>query len=356
MNSRVFIWLALLLGLLQATLAMAAGPDGKALFHANCLACHREDGEGGIGLPLLKGKFSTLSDSYLFKSIRNGRPGRIMPAFDKLSDAQVRAIVNYLRSWSGTSSFKDPEVVINGDAEHGQKLFGGYCVNCHGEAGKGLGKGTGQSYSLERDFKVVPPAVGNIGFLNSASDSMLREVITNGRKGTLMAAFGKLGLGEQDIDDIVVYLRELQQEHQQDVQANLTEDMPLPNPSIIFDSPNDFETTLEDLKQALSGNNYRVFPDRYLEKGLFPEWEVNKKQVTLRYCNFNRLYDMLKLDPRVGVGLPCGITVVEHEDGRVQLIAMNMALIARLFNNDQLRDFAQELNNIQLQIIEEVTF
>ncbi len=54
--------------------------------------------------------------------------------------------------------------------------------------------------------------------------------------------------------------------------------------------------------------------------------------------------------------VPCGITVVEHENGRVQLIAMNMALIARLFNNDQLRDYAQELNNVQLQIIEEVTF
>lgn len=354
MNSKVALWLILLLGVLSVTPVIAAGPNGKELFNAHCLACHREDGEGSIGLPLLKGKFSTLSDSYLFKTIRNGRLGRIMPAFEKLSDAQVKAIVGYLRDWSGTSSFEYPEVVSNGNIEHGKKLFAGYCANCHGETGEGLGKGTGQSYSRERDFKVVPPAVNNIGFLNSTSDGMLREVIQHGRKGTLMAAFSKLGLSEQDIDDVIVYLRA--QQRQDSTQAGGEENMLMPDASITFDSPNDFDTTLENLKQALSGNNYRVFPDRYLEKGLFPEWQVNKKLVTVRYCNFNQLYEILTLDPRVGVGLPCRITVVEHEDGRVQLIAMNMALIARLFNNDQLRAYAQELNNVQLQILEEVTF
>jgi cytochrome c oxidase cbb3-type subunit 3 len=65
---------------------------------------------------------------------------------------------------------------------------------------------------------------------------------------------------------------------------------------------------------------------------------------------------MLKTEPRLGIGLPCRITVVEQEDGQVQLIAMNMALIARLFNNEQLESYAAQMNTRQLEIMEEVTF
>lgn len=332
--------------------AMSAGPDGQSLFKANCVVCHRQDGAGSIGLPLQKNKFSTLSDDYLGKTIRHGRPGRVMPAFDALSDSQVDAIIAYLRQWSATQSFDHPVVSTKGDKVNGLRLFQGHCVNCHGEAGQGLGKGTGQSYSRERDFKVIPPAIGNAGFLASASDGMLRHIITHGRKGTLMGAYGKLGLSAQDIDDVIAYLRSLPTLNGLQ-QADAVE---APTPSVIVDSPYDFATTVANLKQALSGSNFRIFPDRYLEQGLFPEWEVNKKQLTVRYCNFNHLYEILKIEPRLGIGLPCRITVIESEDGKVRLIAMNMLLIAKLFNNDQLQDYAKHFHSRQLEILEEVTF
>ena len=339
--------------MLTASAMASSHFDGEKLFESKCAICHRSGGQGGIGLPLKKSKFASFPDSYLRKTIRHGRPGRIMPAFQLLSDAHVDDIVKYLRDWSGSVPYEESDLIVTGDIEKGKQLFSGYCANCHGNEGNGLGKGTGKSYSREREFDVVPPAVSNTGFLASASDAMLKEVITNGRKGTQMAAFGKVGLSEQNIHDIIVYLRS--------VAANRTElesieEAQLPEPTIIIDSPNDFDTTLENLKQALSGQNFRLFPDRYIEQGLFPEWEVNQRQVALRFCNFNRLYDMLRTDPRVGIGLPCRITVVERKDGRVQLIAMNMALIARLFNNDQLQNYALEMNSLQLEIMDEVTF
>jgi len=351
MALRSLLLLIAIIGLSPANLH-ALGPDGQALFESNCVVCHRKGGEGSIGLPLQKAKFSALSDEYLRNTIRNGRPGRVMPAFDRLSDSQVDAIVAYLRQWSGTTSFVEAGVAAKGDAGNGGRLFTGHCANCHGEAGKGLGKGTGQSYSREREFKVIPPAVGNSGFLASVSDDMLREVITNGRKGTLMGAYGKLGLSSQDIDDIIVYLRSLPTL----AQIQEEEAYEQPAPTIVWDSPYDFDTTVTNLKQALTGSNFRIFPDRYLEQGLFPDWEVNKKQLTIRYCNFNNLYEMLKTEPRLGIGLPCRITVVEQEGGQVQLIAMNMALIARLFNNEQLESYAAQMNTRQLEIMEEVTF
>lgn len=344
----------LFLSTLLAMPAMATSHlNGKELFESKCAICHRSGGQGGIGLPLKKSKFKSFPDSYLHKTIRHGRPGRIMPAFQLMSDSQVDDIVHYLREWSGHAALPETDLTVTGNIEKGKQLYSGYCANCHGNEGAGLGKGTGKSYSREREFDVIPPAVSNTGFLASASDAMLKDVITNGRKGTLMAAFGKVGLSEQNIHDIIVYLRSVAA-----AKAELEglEKVQLPEPTIIVDSPNDFDTTLENLKQALSGQNFRLFPDRYIEQGLFPEWEVNQRQVALRFCNFNRLYDMLRTDPRVGIGLPCRITVVERKDGRVQLIAMNMALIARLFNNDQLQNYALEMNSLQLEIMDEVTF
>jgi len=350
---KIFVFTIFLSSLLTMP-AMASTHEKRAkLFESKCAICHRSGGQGGIGLPLKKSKFKSFPDSYLRKTIRHGRPGRVMPAFELMGDAQVDAIVRYLRHWSDSVPYEESDLVVTGDIEKGKQLFSGYCANCHGEEGKGLGKGTGKSYSREREFDFVPPAVSNTGFLASASDAMLKEVITNGRKGTQMAAFGKVGLSEQNIHDIIVYLR--------GVAAAKTElddkgEEQLPDPTIIIDSPNDFDSTMESLKQALSGQNFRMFPDRFLEQGLFPEWEVNKKQVTVRFCNFNQLYDMLRIDPRVGIGMPCRITVVERKDGRVQLIAMNMALIARLFNNEQLQSYALEMNSLQLEILDEVTF
>ncbi len=325
--------------------------DGEALYQKHCSSCHQTDGKGGLGMPFKKSNFRYLSDNYLFKTIRLGRPGRVMPAFNKLSDGQVTAIVNYLRARSGTPSPAESTITVKGNAANGKKLFDKNCLQCHGKQGQGLGKGTGKSFSRKRQFEVIPPAIGNEGFLASASDTMLRQFIANGRQDSIMPIFTKQGFSGQDIDDVIVYLRTLPIEN-----TVPTDEEVLPNPAIIVDSPDDFETTVDNLKQALSGYNFRIFPDRFIEQGLFPDWEVNKKQVTLRYCNFNNLYDMLKIDPRLGIGLPCRITVIEGADGKVQIVAMNMALIARLFNNKQLKQYAQEMNNVQLEIIEEVTF
>jgi len=77
-----------------------AAPDGARLYGRNCASCHGEKGSGGIGIPLSLPSFqASISDEYLHKTIRLGRPGRIMPAFSNLNDAEVEAIVHHVRSW-----------------------------------------------------------------------------------------------------------------------------------------------------------------------------------------------------------------------------------------------------------------
>ncbi len=329
-----------------------AAPDGAELYETNCAACHQVGG-GGIGLPLAPSKMATVSDAYLRATIRHGRVGRIMPAFPELSSAQVDAITAYIRSWSGVAGPTYAEVPVDGNPARGEELYRIHCLDCHSDDGSGRGLGTGVTFSRDRSFAVMPPSISNPGFLASASDQMIKQVIMFGRPGTVMQSFLDVGLREQDINDIVSYVRGFETAERAGTGAD--DSSGKREAALIFDSPYDFATTIENVKQAVRGMNFTYLPDRYLEKGLIADGAVNRRQMTIRYCNFKQLYEMLRIDPRLGVGLPCRITVVENEDGSVQLIAMNMRLIAELFNNDQLLEMGEKFNQIQDEIIEEAT-
>lgn len=351
LHMKPLIFLALSL-LIFCTSYSYAAPDGAALYEANCAACHQING-GGIGLPLSVSKLSTVTDDYIRLTIRNGRKGRIMPAFTDLSDAQIDAITAFIRSWSGKPAPKYPDAPVLGDSDRGRVLYQNYCSNCHGEDGNGQGLGTGVTYSRGRKFAVMPPAIGNQGFLASASNQMIKQVIMRGRPGTEMQSFSNLGLKEQDVNDIVRYVRSFQR-WDTHLAAGVSPGEK-PKPALVFESDYDFETTINNIKEAIKGRNFRYLPDRLLEQGLIDPTDINDRQMTIRYCNFNQLYELIRIEPRLGVGLPCRITVIERADRSVQIIAMNIQLIATLFNNDQLLEMSKEYHEIQLEIIEEAT-
>ncbi|MCB1800467.1 MAG: c-type cytochrome [Gammaproteobacteria bacterium] len=342
---------ALLTLLLAASLfPAAAAPDGRELYIEHCSACHQIEGQGGIGLPLPAVKLSDVSDAYLHKTIRVGRPGRVMPAFERLSDAQVDAIVRFLRQRTQTADPGLSTEAVSGDAENGLALYTEHCTKCHADDGSGEGSGTGVTLSRERSFLVMPASISNRGFLESASDHMIRRVIESGRKMSGMPAFGDGKLSDSEINDLVAYVRSF--EGQQSPPESLDADE---RPTHIYDSPHDFETTLANVKAALTGANFRIFPDRLLEQGLIDEFSVNTRQVGVRFCNFNVLYGMLKIEPRLGIVLPCRITVIERADGSVTLAVPNLRVVSRWFNNDELVDLWDRMEETFVEIIEEVT-
>jgi cytochrome c oxidase cbb3-type subunit 3 len=313
--------------------------------------CHAENGMGGIGLPLNGTKIEHFPRDYLFKTIRLGREGRVMPAFDLLSDAQVNAIVDHILSWkkgSGRAKVFSPEPV-KGDVAKGNELYLDKCAKCHGKDGKSQGVGTGVTIHREREFEVLPPALNNPGFLASATDQWIRETVIEGRLGTSMPPREELKLSDSDINDIVAYVRSFESNYI-GKEAEEREE-----PTMVFDSPYDFTTTVTNIKQALQGRNFRLFPERYMEMGLVQDTFVNKRQLSLRFCNFAQLYTMINTEPRLGVVLPCRITIVEGEDGQVRMYVMNMKLVSRLYNNEQLNDYANTMQETLLQLIEEAT-
>lgn len=342
--------LPLLCGLIFSTTA-ATAPDGARLYERHCSACHGLDGQGGVGIPLALPSFqAAVSDDFLFTTIRNGRPGRVMPSFRTLSDAQVRAIIGHLRNW-GVPHEKAAHIQLKpgyGNASRGKELFAKYCAHCHGTNGEG-GHGTGVTFSRPRDLPIMPPALNNPGFLAAADDAMIKRTLMEGREGTPMISFLKVGLKEQDIDDIVSYVRSFAQhllhwKHKPDK-----------DPTIRMESSYDLKTTVENIKRAAIGKNFRIIRVQNLEDGLFDEKQVNKKQVIVYFCNFNFINNALSLDPRVGLFMPCRITAIEHGDGTVELMAVNPRFMSRVYNNAELDESCSRMHDTYTAIMEEAT-
>jgi len=337
---------------LMFSLSVYGAPHGDELFGRYCSSCHGIDGKGGVGVPIALPSFlNSVPDEYLTKTIRNGRPGRIMPAFDSLSDAQVAAIVKNIRGWSDKPAPLENTATVKGDKEHGAKIFNKFCVQCHGVDGMG-GKGTGVTFSRKRDLPIIAPALNNAGFLASANDDMIRNTITYGREGTPMSSMMVAGLSEDDINDVVSYIRSFEKsaaELQKELNKNDDE-----SPVIVMDSPYSLEETVENLKQAIIDKNFTLIRTDYLEHGLVEAGKENKKQVVLHFCNFGFLFEALAIDPRVGMFLPCRVTIIER-DGKVQLSTINPKRLGKLFNNHELDESCEKMYGVYLGLLEDAT-
>ena len=191
--------------------AQTATPEtlktGEEQFNENCAVCHQADaiGQPGVAPSLTNPELlSVSSDKFFMGTIRDGREDTGMPPFEHLGRKNVRAIVAYLRSHSTIPSRAaevDSQPDAHGDPRLGKQWYDYICSTCHGLDGDGYeAGGTGT-------------AIGLPGFLNKVSDGFIRETIRRGRSNTRMLAFqgpaGLANLSDQEIDDIIVYLRSL---------------------------------------------------------------------------------------------------------------------------------------------------
>ncbi len=96
--------------------AAAVAIDGGQIFAAKCVACHQTNGQGipGVFPPLAGSEWVTGSDKVLVQIPLHGIIGVVrvkgapyngaMPVFDSLSDAEIAAVLSYVRSQWGNSA------------------------------------------------------------------------------------------------------------------------------------------------------------------------------------------------------------------------------------------------------------
>ncbi len=336
----------LLILLLQVSAPAWTALNGAELYSQNCSACHGSSGTRGVGVPLALPEFlEAVSDEYLLKSIRYGRPGRVMPAFPYFSDAQLAAIVAHIRSF-GPAHKPHSTSVAGGDPDRGGRLYARYCAACHGANGEG-GKGTGVTFSRPQGLPIIAPALNNTGFLAAASSAMIKHSLIRERANTPMPSFIKQGLSESDIDDIVVYIRSFRPQHSVNEAAKEP-------PTLVYESKESFEDAVESVKNAIMNANFRLIRVQALDQGFVEKGQEDARRTIVYFCNFKQLDTALAIDPRVGLFLPCRITVTEH-NGKVKLLSINPNRLSAVFNNEQLDEICKELTKTYRKILEDST-
>ena len=179
--------------------------DGEALYKEYCHGCHEDAVAGeldvilGKELPAIRNPhyLSRVSDQALALMIRRGRPGTDMPAWHEesggLRDDEIDAIVGYIARSRRTVSADTFVLLSPQDAEAGRVLFAENCLDCHGERGRG---------------NTAPNLVDPV-FRQVYDDRLLGLTIRDGTDNTGMVGFREMRLSDQDISDIIAYLRSL---------------------------------------------------------------------------------------------------------------------------------------------------
>jgi cytochrome c oxidase cbb3-type subunit 3 len=179
---------------------------------------------------------------------------------------------------------------------------------------------------------------------------MIRDTLRHGREGTPMRSFLEQGLDEKQIDDLVSYVRSFE--------AQQAEVAVIPDPreeaTISMSSSYSLRETVDNLKNAIISSNYILIREDTLEHGLIEEGQDDPSEVILHFCNFSFLYEALKIDPRIGMFLPCRVTVTET-DGKVTVTTIDPVYLGRLFNNDELNEYCLEMRDQYTAILEDAT-
>lgn len=322
--------------------------DGARLYRQHCSACHGHDGTGGVGIPLALPAFlASVDDRYLGHTIRLGRPGRVMPAFAQLTDAEVDAIVQHLRHGPDRpAAASHSHRPVRGSATRGATLYARHCATCHGPDGEGA-HGTGVTFSRPRSAPILAPALNNRGFLAAASDAMIKTTLMRGRAGTPMQSFLRQGLTERDINDVVAHVRSFERRP-----AATDAGSPIEPPILVRDSTYSLAETMDKLKTAIAAANMRLIRVQTLDQGFVTEGRENPDQTIVYSCDFAFLNEALQVDPRVGLFLPCRVTVVRNGD-RVQVMAINPKRLSRVFNNVELDRLCDRMHQVYIDLLEE---
>lgn len=188
-----------------------------------CARCHGDKGEGnGINATYLdpaprdlaKAEFMTSKPQARFlSSIALGVPGTSMPAWGKaLSDDQIKGILDYVfqtfvreptRQMKPRRVPEQNPVPMSAESQaRGEAIFMQRCTGCHGRKADGRGPNS-------LDISPRPRNLRNSAFIHSTPDRRLFESVMYGVEGTAMPSWMDYGLSQNEVGDIINYIRGL---------------------------------------------------------------------------------------------------------------------------------------------------
>lgn len=213
---------------------------GRFVYQKNCQVCHGRFGEGDGELvrewEVLPRNFAQArfkyrstpsgklpTDADLERTIRRGISGSAMPVFKHLRDEEVRAVIEYLKSFSSLwkdpanhaepvrlskrpTWFADEEQRIRQTAA-GRELFGTLCAPCHGP--NGAGDGLSAATLVDADERPIKPADLRQPLRSGPDPEDVYRTIMTGITGTPMVGFSDT-LSDEQVWQLAAHVISLQ--------------------------------------------------------------------------------------------------------------------------------------------------
>lgn len=118
-------------------------------------------------------------------------------------------------------------------------------------------------------------------------------------------------------------------------------------------SDRSFKDTITKVTELLKEEGFGVLTEIDVKETLKKKLDVDfKKYKILGACNPNFAYQALQAEDKIGVMLPCNVIVEEHEDGTVEVSAVDPVASMQAVDNESLEPIAVEVRDRLKKVID----
>ena len=116
-----------------------------------------------------------------------------------------------------------------------------------------------------------------------------------------------------------------------------------------------FDETVEQVTSKLKDEGFGVLTGIDVKDTLKEKLDVDfKNYKILGACNPNYAYKALQSEDKIGTMLPCNVVVEEHDNGEVEVSAVNPVASMQAIENENLSEVAYTIKSKLESVIESV--
>ncbi len=117
-----------------------------------------------------------------------------------------------------------------------------------------------------------------------------------------------------------------------------------------------FEEAVEDVTAELKKEGFGVLTEINVKETLKKKLDVDfKKYKILGACNPQFAYKALQSEDKIGVFLPCNVIVEEHENGDIEVSAVDPIASMSAVKNESLGKLANEIQQKLMRVINQLS-
>ena len=114
-----------------------------------------------------------------------------------------------------------------------------------------------------------------------------------------------------------------------------------------------FEDAIQHVTERLKDEGFGVLTEIDVKETLKKKLDVDfKKYKILGACNPNFAHQALLKEDKIGTMLPCNVIVEEHEDGTVEVSAVNPLASMQSVENSDLKDIVDQVESKLTSVVE----